>query len=436
MMLPRNLQAVLRTRIGSVMLPALVIGVIVATAAPTSAAPASAPAGTSVGTSVGTQVGLRVGLRARTTAASALAADGFYQPPDPLPAGSPGDVIRYRASASPVGSASAWQVLYRSTTALGAATAVSGTVLVPAAPYPGGGARPVVAYAPGTQGWGDQCAPSISIASGLFDEQFAVTNLLDRGWAVVVTDYPGLGTPGTETYNVGTAEGYAVLDSLRAATRLTVAGLSTTATMGIEGYSQGGAAADWAAALQPTYAPELPLAGVAGGGTPANLQAVAANINGTLWFAFLAGTALGFDAAYPSINLNSYLTPVGRLAFAALNTLCQVPALALYAGHRIEDFTIGGINPVTVPAIAAVLSANNLGGRTPRAPLLQYHGLVDEIIPWSVESTLHSTYCAQGVVTQLKGYLADHVLTQVVAQGDVVGWLAARLAGAPAPSNC
>ena len=39
------------------------------------------------------------------------------------------------------------------------------------------------------------------------------------------------------------------------------------------------------------------------GGTPANLQAVAANINGTAFFAFLGGPALGFNAAYPSLNL-------------------------------------------------------------------------------------------------------------------------------------
>jgi hypothetical protein len=52
------------------------------------------------------------------------------------------------------------------------------------------------------------------------------------------------------------------------------------------------------------------------GGTPANLQAVAANINGTIWFAFLAGTAIGFGTAYPSVNLNSYLNPAGQAAFA------------------------------------------------------------------------------------------------------------------------
>ena len=370
-------------------------------------------------------------------AASALTApsgDAFYDPPSPLPAGAPGDIIWSRTATSPVAGTDAWQILYLSSTVTGAATAVSGTLIVPATAY--SGTRPVVAYAAGTQGWGDQCAPSKEIAANDFDEQFAVNNLLDQGWAVVITDYPGLGTPGDETYNVGIPEGYAVLDALRAATRLSGAGLSATAPMAIEGYSQGGSAGDWAAQSQPSYAPELNLEGVAAGGTPANLQAVADNINGTAFFAFLAGTALGFNAAYPSLDLNAELTSAGQTALANLDTMCQLQALATYAGHRIQDYTVGGVNPITEPAWQTVLDANNLGTMKPTVPLLQYHGLVDEVIPYSVESTLHSQYCAMGVKTELTGYVGDHVLTQVEAQSQVVSWIGDRFAGDAAPSNC
>jgi hypothetical protein len=381
----------------------------------------------------------RAAAAARTAAtaqncASAPAGDAFYSPPNPLPAGQHGDIIWCRPSSSPVPGSQAWQILYLSTTASGQPTAISGTVFVPQAPYLG--TRPVMAYAPGTQGWGDQCAPSKEMAAGNFDEQFAVNNLLTRGWGVVVSDYPGLGTPGDETYNVGIPEGYGVLDALRAAALLPGAGLSTAAPMGIEGYSQGGGAADWAAQLQPSYAPGLHLVGVAGGGTPANLQAVANNINGTAFFAFLAGAAIGFNAAYPSLDLKSELTPEGQAAMAQLDTMCQTQGLLTYAGHRIQDYTVGGVNPITEPKWQAVLNANDLGAIKPQVPLYQYHGLLDEVIPWSVEQALHSQYCAMGVKTQLTGYAGDHVLTQVLAQGDVVSWLSARLAGAPAPTNC
>ncbi len=365
---------------------------------------------------------------------SAPPGDAFYDPPSPLPAGQHGDIVWCRPAASPVAGTQAWQILYQSTTASGQATAISGTVLVPDAAYPG--TRPVMAYAPGTQGWGDQCAPSREMAAGSFDEQFAVNNLLNKGWAVVVTDYPGLGTPGNEAYNVGIPEGYGVLDALRAATLLPGAGLSAAAPMGIEGYSQGGGAADWAAQLQPSYAPGLDLVGVAAGGTPANLQAVADNINGTIWFAFLAGSAEGFSTVYPSLDLNSELTPAGRTAMAQLETMCQAQGLLTYAGKKIQDYTVGGINPMTEPRWEAVLNANNLGAMKPAVPLYEYHGLLDEIIPYGVERTLHAQYCAMGVKTKLTGYLGDHILTQILAQADVVNWLSARVAGAPAPSNC
>ena len=116
--------------------------------------------------------------------------------------------------------------------------------------------------------------------------------------------------------------------------------------------------------------------------------------------------------------------------------MCQLQALASYAGKSIQDYTVGGVNPITEPAWQTVLNANNLGTMKPAVPLLQYHGLLDEVIPYSVESTLHAQYCAMGVTSELTGYAGDHVLTQVEAQGQVVSWIGDRFAGAAAPSNC
>ena len=55
---------------------------------------------------------------------------------------------------------------------------------------------------------------------------------LDRGWAVAVSDYEGLGTPGQHTYVVGRSEGRAVLDMARAAQRLPGTGLTTSTPVG------------------------------------------------------------------------------------------------------------------------------------------------------------------------------------------------------------
>lgn len=378
------------------------------------------------------------------SATPALALDppaglAFYTPPNPLPAGRPGDVIWYRVANTSIATdnnATAYEVLYRSTNVQGGAIAVSGTVLVPRAAWAGRGTRPLTAYASGTQGWDDSCAPSRSMTAGNFDESFAVANMLRKGWAVAVTDYPGLGTPGDHQYNVGISEGRAVLDILRTASRIAPAGISATTQVGVEGYSQGGGAAGWVVQQEATYAPELNIVGVAGGGTPANLQAVKANIDNSAFFAFLAGTAIGFRGGYPALNVNRYLTLYGRLAISTLNSLCQIPALALYAFHHLTEYTIGNIDPTTQPDFRAALDANNLGATRPQVPVLLYHGSFDEVIPYALAQNLHRQWCALGARPRLSAYPLEHVTTQLGAQIEVINWLQDRFNGVAAPSNC
>ena len=81
---------------------------------------------------------------------------------------------------------------------------------------------------------------------------------LNAGYAVVRTDYQGLGTPGVHGYLIGKDEGRSVLDIVRAA-RSVVGHLSNKVVIG--GHSQGGHAALWAAALAKTWTPELKVAG-------------------------------------------------------------------------------------------------------------------------------------------------------------------------------
>ncbi|MHB1987251.1 MAG: lipase family protein [Acidimicrobiales bacterium] len=373
----------------------------------------------------------------------ACGSDAFYRPPSPLGKGQPGSIIRSRAGCDYLdpttklrAPAKVWNVLYRSTNANGKVIAVSGTVLVPNAAWSGRGPRPLVAYATGTQGWGDQCAPSREMAAGDYDENFAVQNLLDQGWAVAVTDYPGLGTPGNELYAVNRAEGFAVLDILKASEHLRPAHLSVKAPVAIEGYSQGGGAAAFAAEEAPGYARSLRLEGVAMGGTPANLQAVATNINGGPFFAFLGGAAIGFDAAYPQLRFAQYLTPAGKAAFKSLSTMCQEQGLATYAGKKIQDYTKGGINPMTLAPVRRVLNENNAGKIAPRVPVLQYHGLLDEVIPYAVEVALHDSWCSLGAKSDLVSFPGDHVATQIEAQATVVQWITGRFDRQVAPSTC
>ena len=135
----------------------------------------------------------------------------------------------------------------------GKPVAVSGTIAIPKGTPPAGG-WPVVSWAHGTTGIADQCAPSVT---GSGPVTF-LNRLLDAGYAVVRTDYEGLGTPGDHPYLNGPSEGRSVLDIVRAA-RAAVPGLSKRVLLA--GHSQGGHAALWAAAIGPSWTPELKIRG-------------------------------------------------------------------------------------------------------------------------------------------------------------------------------
>jgi len=117
------------------------------------------------------------------------------------------------APGAPAG-ATAYKVLYRSTDPAGRPIAVSGIIVVPAGEPPPGG-WPIVAWAHPTTGIVPHCAPSLAIL--LFQEMAGSRQLIERGFAIAATNYPGLGTPGPHPYLVGVSEARAVIDSVRAA---------------------------------------------------------------------------------------------------------------------------------------------------------------------------------------------------------------------------
>lgn len=115
-----------------------------------------------------------------------------------------------------------------------------------------------MAWAHGTLGIADACAPSWT---GFKDRDAAYLNRwLEQGFAVVATDYQGLGGPGPHPYSDWRAEGRSVLDSVRAA-QTYEPGLIANAVL-LAGQSQGSGAALGAGRLAAQYAPELNILGV------------------------------------------------------------------------------------------------------------------------------------------------------------------------------
>lgn len=350
---------------------------------------------------------------------------------NPVTTYAPGDVISaQRINAPGFFYARVWKILYSSTDTHGAPMTVSGTVIVPLSSW--SGPRPIVGYAPGTHGLGDQCAPSGYLAAGNEQEGTLIHEYATRGFAVAVTDYQGLGTPGDHAYMVARSAGHALLDIVRAAQRLSGAELPANGPVGLVGYSQGGHAAAWAGQLAPTYASDLIVMGVAAGGTPSNLRQVAAANEGTSNFGLVLAAGVGMDTGYPELNLESYLNDAGRAGVEALRNSCD---FSPYAYKRMSDYTT--TNPLNTPQWQAAIDAQNPGGLRPTAPVLLYHSTNDEIIPYSGASALRQRWCSQGVaVTFWTYYLLGHAATAAYASISVTDWMAARLNGQDARGNC
>src|SRR5205085_6311204 len=181
---------------------------------------------------------------------------GFYTPPKTL-TGKHGDLIWYRTTKNTLTSAgSTAVVLYRSTAMDGSKIAVSGLVSVPKGKAPKGG-WPVISWSHGTTGIADSCAPSKTPKAplvGYVDPQ--LNTWLREGYAVVRSDFEGLGTPGVHPYLIGHSEARGAIDIGRAARQLYP---KISKSWLSAGHSQGGQAALYAAADGPKWAPELKL---------------------------------------------------------------------------------------------------------------------------------------------------------------------------------
>lgn len=376
-----------------------------------------------------------VGLGALPASAATPSDDDFYVPPAPLPAGAPGDIIRWRPSTAgaPRYQVNAWQVMYLSTNALGQPDAVTGTVLVPDGVNPA--TAPIVSFAAGTEGPAFRCATSKMIQVGALYEQPAVNDLLASGYAVVATDYEGYQPNPRTTYITGKSEGAAVIDMVRASQRLPATGLSANAKVAFRGYSQGGGAAMWAGQLQPAYAPELNLVGIAGGGVPADLVQVTLPLDGKPGFGLLAYGLIGLDNAYPELKLGSYLTDAGKAEFAKMSREdCVLELLTQYRNKHFNDYSTS--SPFLKPEWMARLQENKLGGSPIKVPVFEYHGTQDDLVDYGQAAALRDTYCKAGVKVQWKTYVTDHITLVYTANADVLQFVKDRFAGTPATSNC
>jgi alpha-beta hydrolase superfamily lysophospholipase len=374
-------------------------------------------------------LGLSPAAEARPAAVAAPAVPAASQ--------APGTLLGYERIGLPRNyRATAWRIKYVTRDYRLRPILSTGIVVLPGNAPSNPAARKIIAWAHPTTGIARKCAPSLRAAptkaiGGLND-------IVAHGLVVAATDYPGLGTPGPIGYLVGKGQAYAVIDSVRAARQIPEVGGGSD--FGLWGYSQGGHAVLFAAQLAGEYAPELRLKGVAAIAPPtdlatllkANLDSIAGRILASFtldsWHEKY-GAPLGSLIDGPSQNL---IDQVSKNCVDDLGS--QIDAAAAQKGLERQFLRA---DPAKVAPWKDLMVQNSLYAMGNRAPALIIQGGADDIVKPAVTTQFVRGACRAGASVQyvtLPG--KGHSGAMDAGHVQAVSWLASRLAGQPARSNC
>ncbi|MET4923872.1 lipase family protein [Streptomyces sp. PSRA5] len=372
--------------------------------------------------------------RARTAEqANALPRTSFYDLPANLPPAPAGALVRAEETSGHQldPGMNATRILYHSRSTKGRDVASSGVVLTPAGDPPPAGWQ-VVAYAHGASGVGRTCAPSL-----MKDLQYGehLLSIVRAGYAVVATDYAGLGADGRHEFLSKRAAANDVVNALPAA-RTAVRGLSGEWVA--LGHSQGGHAALAVGELMTERERQ---------GTPDHgYRGLAAIAPATDLTKLFARTALmpeasglvpvivtGAAASLPGLRPSQVLTPAATARLHTLRTDCISVIQASYsdltgnalirhgAGHRIELY----------------LRRNTPGTLPISGPVLLQQGSADVLTTPPDSSELAAGLCRKGTIVEYRTYEGlDHNGVVMPAQPDTLSWIGARFAAHAAPSTC
>jgi acetyl esterase/lipase len=347
-----------------------------------------------------------------------------------------GALLRWEPIDGAPAGATAYRVLYKSEGLRGEPIAVSGVVIVPAGPAPSGG-REIVAWAHPTTGVMPKCAPSL--ARVLFQSIQGLREMLDRGYVVTATDYPGLGTAGPHPYLVGISEGRAVLDSVRVARQIPGAGAGNA--FAVWGHSQGGHAALYAGILARTYAPELHLMGVAAAAPATELGLLLADNIDTSGGKNIAAMTLWSWSQVYGVPISSIATPqaipaVNRLAGDCIERFFDVierrgPSMELEQSFmKVDSFT-------DLEPWRSLISDNTPGTLPTTVPVFLAQGMKDTLVRPEVTENYMQRLCKAGSTVEWHPVPeSGHLFIARDSADAAIDWIGGRFAGLPAPGSC
>jgi pimeloyl-ACP methyl ester carboxylesterase len=383
-------------------------------------------------------------LAAQVPAPNPAQGDGgvssFYTWSGDIPA-APGQMLRSEPLEPNLGLAMAGEqrrILYSSIDGIDGKTpiTVSGAYFLPKGTPPSGG-WPLLAWAHGTTGVADTCAPSWNPRSER--DATYLNTWLQQGYAVVATDYQGLGTPGPHPYLAVQPEAYSVLDSVRAVLK----GLPNIANrIVLIGQSQGGGAVFATAGIAPAYAPELSIRGSVATGVPLLDPSMLRSqpppspqdkADPTVAYSLYIGLLV--QQGNPGLTADELVTERALPLLEEARTTC--------VGKLFRDVTTAGLNrgnalkPGYRAAFASVLPMMQYTTMRLSQPLFVGTGEQDHDVPPATQVALVRNACAVGSVVEAHLYAGlNHSATVNASLKDSVPFVRKLMAGEPITPVC
>lgn len=312
---------------------------------------------------------------------------------------------------------------------------VSGDVMIPEGEAPDAG-WPVVAWSHGTVGVADICAPSYR---GRSPRDIAYLNKwLAAGYAIVSTDYEGLGTPGGHAYLHCKSEAHGNIDAVRASLQL---GLNLSNSWVVIGQSQGGQGALCTGAYVAERAPDLDFRGTLATAPAVNWKArfaVGTADEPSPYFGMSLFLARGFEVYEPAFSVSEAFTDAGMALMPHADTHCVGDIIGmgmkanLTMGESLKVVPFGDIPGAKEGA--EKMEAPTTGWS---APVYIGQGTADPLVRFEDVANYAAELCSNNVNVTLDVYEgAEHSGPLNAGFDAFKQWVRERFEGQPAENNC
>jgi hypothetical protein len=350
------------------------------------------------------------------------------------PAGTVLDVHTLRKDLWLPGTARAVVLTYVTQNTFGKPATSTGTVFLPSGPAPAGG-WPVISWAHGTSGLGDSCAPSVRGPAEPERDRGVLANLLAQGYAIVASDYAGLGTPGLHAYLDGNTTAHNVVDMVKAGRNWTN-GLPASQHLARKwvtvGQSQGGGASIYTARYATQFGGTgLDYRGAVGTGTPAHIEdtvdlvgpktpPVALTPGITAYVTYIYAS---LRYSHPELGINGILTDTGRTYLTMAETECVFDFESHLQNVSLGDYFTKPL--LSLPNFKKTIDAYM---KMPESgfdkPFFMGHGALDTDVPYATTLLYVTALKVNNQPVTFKTYPADHSGTLLQSQKDSVPFIA------------